>query len=131
VQIRSAVEGSLKRLGTAYIDLYYQHRVDPEMPMEEAAGVVKDLIQQGKVRFFGLSEAGAKSVRRAHAVQPAAAPQSEYSLWTREPEDEIIPTLEELGIGMVPFSPLGKVFPTGTIDASTKFSDTDMRLHTN
>ena len=115
MQIRSAVEGSLKRLGTAYIDLYYQHRVDPEVPMEEVAGVVKDLIQQGKVRFFGLSEAGAKSVRRAHAVQPVAAPQSEYSLWTREPEDEIIPTLEELGIGMVPFSPLGKVFLTGAL----------------
>ena len=127
VQIRSAVEGSLKRLGTDYIDLYYQHRVDPEVPMEEVAGVVKDLIQQGKVRFFGLSEAGAKSIRRAHAVQPVAALQSEYSLWTREPEDEIIPTLEELGIGMVPFSPLGKGFLTGTIDASTKFSDTDMR----
>ncbi|WP_413990039.1 aldo/keto reductase [Labrys okinawensis] len=126
-QIRSAVEGSLKRLGTDYIDLYYQHRVDPDVPMEEVAGVVKDLIQQGKVRFFGLSEAGANSIRRAHAVQPVAALQSEYSLWTREPEDEIIPTLEELGIGMVPFSPLGKGFLTGTIDADTKFSDTDMR----
>ncbi|GLS17918.1 aldehyde oxidase [Labrys miyagiensis] len=126
-QIRSAAEGSLKRLGTDYIDLYYQHRVDPEVPMEEVAGAVKDLIQQGKVRFFGLSEAGANSIRRAHAVQPVAALQSEYSLWTREPEDEIIPTLEELGIGMVPFSPLGKGFLTGTIDASTKFSDTDMR----
>ena len=122
-QIRSAVEGSLKRLGTDYIDLYYQHRVDPDVPMEEVAGVVKDLIQQGKVRFFGLSEAGAKSIRRAHAVQPVAALQSEYSLWTREPEDEIIPTLEELGIGMVPFSPLGKGFLTGTIDAGTKFSE--------
>ncbi len=126
-QIRSAVEGSLKRLGTDYIDLYYQHRVDPDVPMEEVAGVVKDLIQQGKVRFFGLSEAGAKSIRRAHAVQPVAALQSEYSLWTREPEDEVIPTLEELGIGMVPFSPLGKGFLTGTINAGTKFSDTDMR----
>ncbi len=126
-QIRSAVEGSLKRLGTDYIDLYYQHRVDPDVPMEEVAGVVKDLIKQGKVRFFGLSEAGAKSIRRAHAVQPVAALQSEYSLWTREPEDEIIPTLEELGIGMVPFSPLGKGFLTGKIDASTKFSDNDMR----
>ena len=126
-QIRRAVEGSLKRLGTDYIDLYYQHRVDPEVPMEEVAGVVKDLISQGKVRFFGLSEAGANSIRRAHAVQPVAALQSEYSLWTREPEDEIIPTLEELGIGMVPFSALGKGFLTGTIDASTKFSDTDMR----
>jgi aryl-alcohol dehydrogenase-like predicted oxidoreductase len=126
-QIRRAVEGSLKRLGTDYIDLYYQHRVDPEVPMEEVADVVKDLIQQGKVRFFGLSEAGAKSIRRAHAVQPVAALQSEYSLWTREPEDEIIPTIEELGIGMVPFSPLGKGFLTGTIDASLKFSDADMR----
>jgi aryl-alcohol dehydrogenase-like predicted oxidoreductase len=126
-QIRLAIEGSLRRLGTDHIDLYYQHRVDPEVPMEEVAGVVKDLIRQGKVRFFGLSEAGAKSIRRAHAVQPVAALQSEYSLWTREPEDEIIPTLEELGIGMVPFSPLGKGFLTGTIDASTKFSDNDMR----
>jgi aryl-alcohol dehydrogenase-like predicted oxidoreductase len=126
-QIRRAVEGSLKRLGTDYIDLYYQHRVDPDVPMEEVARVVKDLIQQGKVRYFGLSEAGAKSIRRAHAVQPVAALQSEYSLWTREPEDEIIPTIEELGIGMVPFSPLGKGFLTGTIDASTKFSDNDMR----
>ena len=126
-QIRSAVEGSLKRLGTDYIDLLYQHRVDPDVPMEEVAGVVKDLIQQGKVCFFGMSEASAKSIRRAHAVQPVTALQSEYSLWTREPEDEIIPTLEELGIGMVPFSPLGKGFLTGTIDASTTFSDTDTR----
>jgi aryl-alcohol dehydrogenase-like predicted oxidoreductase len=109
-QIRRAVEGSLKRLGTDYIDLYYQHRVDPDVPMEEVAGVVKDLIQQGKVRFFGLSEAGAKSIRRAHAVQPVAALQSEYSLWTREPEDEIIPMLAELGIGMVPFSPSARAF---------------------
>jgi aryl-alcohol dehydrogenase-like predicted oxidoreductase len=126
-QIRSAVEGSLKRLGADYIDLYYQHRVDPDVPMEEVAGVVKDLIQQGKVRFFGLSEAGAKSIRRAHAVQPVAALQSEYSLWTREPEDEVIPTLEELGIGMVPFSPLGKGFLTGTIGASTTFNERDIR----
>jgi aryl-alcohol dehydrogenase-like predicted oxidoreductase len=126
-QIRRAVEGSLKRLGTDYIDLYYQHRVDPDVPMEEVASVVRDLIQQGKVRFFGLSEAGAKSIRRAHAVQPVAALQSEYSLWTREPEDEIIPTLEELGIGMVPFSPLGKGFLTGTIDGGAKFGETDMR----
>ncbi|MGX5849294.1 aldo/keto reductase [Mesorhizobium sp. PL10] len=126
-QIRSAVEGSLKRLGTDYIDLYYQHRVDPRVPMEDVAGVVKDLIAQGKVRFFGLSEAGASSIRRAHAVQPVAALQSEYSLWTREPENEIVPTLEELGIGMVPFSPLGKGFLTGKIDASTKFGDLDMR----
>ncbi len=126
-QIRRAVEGSLRRLGTDYIDLYYQHRVDPDVPMEDVAGAVKDLIQQGKVRFFGLSEAGAKSIRRAHAVQPVAALQSEYSLWTREPEDEIVPTLEELGIGMVPFSPLGKGFLTGAIDASTTFNDRDIR----
>ena len=126
-QIRRAVEGSLKKLGTDYIDLYYQHRVDPNVPMEDVAGVVKDLIQQGKVRFFGLSEAGANSIRRAHAVQPVAALQSEYSLWTREPEDEILPTLAELGIGMVPFSPLGKGFLTGTIDAATTFDERDMR----
>jgi aryl-alcohol dehydrogenase-like predicted oxidoreductase len=126
-QIRRSVEGSLKRLGVDYIDLYYQHRVDPDVPMEEVAGVVKDLIQQGKVRFFGLSEAGAKSIRRAHAVQPVAALQSEYSLWTREPEDEILPTLEELGIGMVPFSPLGKGFLTGTISAATVFNERDIR----
>ena len=126
-QIRRAVEGGLRRLGTDYIDLYYQHRVDPEVPMEDVAGVVNDLIQQGKVRFFGLSEAGVKSIRRAHAVQPVAALQSEYSLWTREPEEEIIPTLEELGIGLVPFSPLGKGFLTGAIGAGTKFGDADMR----
>ena len=126
-QIRSAIEGSLKRLGTDHIDLYYQHRVDPRVPMEDVAGVVKDLIAQGKVRYFGLSEAGAGSIRRAHAVQPVAALQSEYSLWTREPEAEIIPTLEELGIGMVPFSPLGKGFLTGTINATTQFTDLDMR----
>jgi aryl-alcohol dehydrogenase-like predicted oxidoreductase len=126
-QIRRAVEGSLRRLGTDHIDLYYQHRVDPDVPMEDVAGVVKELIQQGKVRFFGLSEAGANSIRRAHAVQPIAALQSEYSLWTREPEDEIIPTLEELGIGMVPFSPLGKGFLTGTIHAGTTFSERDIR----
>lgn len=127
-QIRRAVEGSLRRLGTDYIDLYYQHRVDPDVPMEDVAGVVKDLIQQGKVRFFGLSEAGAKSIRRAHAVQPVTALQSEYSLWTREPEDEILATLEELGIGMVPFSPLGKGFLTGTINADTTFDARDMRV---
>ena len=126
-QIRRAVEGSLRRLGTDHIDLYYQHRVDPDVPMEEVAGVVKDLIGQGKVRFFGLSEAGAKSIRRAHAVQPVAALQSEYSLWTREPEDEILPTLEELGIGLVPFSPLGKGFLTGAIDSGTQFSASDIR----
>lgn len=117
--IRSAVEGSLKRLRTDYIDLLYQHRVDPGVPMEDVAGVVKDLIAEGKVRWFGLSEAGAGSIRRAHAVQPVAALQSEYSLWTREPEAEIIPTLEELGIGLVPFSPLGKGFLTGKIDSTT------------
>ncbi len=111
-QIRRAVEGSLKRLGTDYIDLYYQHRVDPEVPMEDVAGVVKDLIAEGKVLHFGLSEAGAGSIRRAHAVLPVTALQSEYSLWTREPEAEVIPTLEELGIGLVPFSPLGKGFLT-------------------
>jgi aryl-alcohol dehydrogenase-like predicted oxidoreductase len=126
-QVRRAVEGSLRRLGTDYIDLYYQHRVDPEVPMEDVAGVVKDLIQQGKVRYFGLSEAGAGSIRRAHAVQPVAALQSEYSLWTREPEDEVLPALEELGIGLVPFSPLGKGFLTGTIHAGTRFSERDIR----
>ena len=126
-QIRSAVEGSLKRLKTDYIDLYYQHRVDPDVPMEDVAGVVQDLIKQGKVRYFGLSEAGANSIRRAHAVQPVAALQSEYSLWTREPEAEIIPTLEELGIGLVPFSPLGKGFLTGKIDVNTKLADADFR----
>ena len=126
-QICRSVEGSLKRLGVDHIDLYYQHRVDPEVPMEDVAGVVKDLIQQGKVRYFGLSEAGAKSIRRAHTVQPVAALQSEYSLWTREPEDEILPVLEELGIGMVPFSPLGKGFLTGTISAATAFNERDIR----
>ena len=126
-QIRRAVEGSLKRLKTDYIDLYYQHRVDPDVPMEDVAGTVKDLIQQGKVRYFGLSEAGANSIRRAHAVQPVAALQSEYSLWTREPEAEIIPTLEELGIGLVPFSPLGKGFLTGKIDVNTSFASSDFR----
>ena len=126
-QICRSVEGSLKRLGVDHIDLYYQHRVDPEVPMEDVAGAVKDLIQQGKVRYFGISEAGAKSIRRAHAVQPVAALQSEYSLWTREPEDEILPVLEELGIGMVPFSPLGKGFLTGTISAATAFNERDIR----
>lgn len=124
-QIRRAVEGSLKRLGTDYIDLYYQHRVDPDVPMEDVAGAVKDLIAEGKVLHFGLSEAGAQSIRRAHAVQPVTALQSEYSLWTREPEAEILPTLEELGIG--PFSPLGKGFLTGTITAGTKLADADFR----
>jgi len=126
-QICRSVEGSLNRLGVDHIDLYYQYRVDPEVPTEDVAGVVKDLIRQGKVRYFGLSEAGAKSIRRAHAVQPVAALQSEYSLWTREPEDEILPVLEELGIGMVPFSPLGKGFLTGTISAATAFNERDIR----
>ncbi len=126
-QIRSAVEGSLKRLGTDYIDLYYQHRVDPEVPMEEVAGVVQQLIAEGKVLHFGLSEAGAASIRRAHAVQPVTALQSEYSLWTREPERDILPTLEELGIGLVPFSPLGKGFLTGTITPDTELAAGDFR----
>lgn len=126
-QIRQSVEGSLRRLGTDYIDLYYQHRVDPDVPMEDVAGAVKDLIAQGKVRYFGLSEAGAASIRRAHAVQPVTALQSEYSLWTREPETEVLPTLEELGIGLVPFSPLGKGFLTGKIDTSTTFASNDLR----
>lgn len=126
-QIKRAVEGSLKRLRTDYIDLYYQHRVDPDVPMEDVAGSVKELIQQGKVRYFGMSEAGAESIRRAHAVQPVTALQSEYSLWTREPEQEIIPTLETNGIGFVPFSPLGKGFLTGKIDSSTTFNELDFR----
>jgi aryl-alcohol dehydrogenase-like predicted oxidoreductase len=126
-QIRSSVEGSLKRLRTDYIDLCYQHRVDPGVPMEDVAGTVKDLIAEGKVRWFGLSEAGAGSIRRAHAVQPIAALQSEYSLWMREPEAEIIPILEELGIGLVPFSPLGKGFLTGKIDVGTQLDASDMR----
>jgi len=126
-QIRQSIEGSLRHLGTDYIDLYYQHRVDPDVPMEDVAGVVKELIHEGKVRFFGLSEAGAGSIRRAHAVQPVAALQSEFSLWTREPEVEVIPTLEELGIGFVPFSPLGKGFLTGKITPDTAFSNLDFR----
>jgi aryl-alcohol dehydrogenase-like predicted oxidoreductase len=126
-QIRRAIEGSLKRLRTDHIDLYYQHRVDPDVPMEDVAGTVRELIAEGKVRWFGLSEAGARSIRRAHAVQPVAALQSEYSLWTREPEAEIIPTLEELGIGLVPFSPLGKGFLTGKIDINTTFDSSDIR----
>jgi aryl-alcohol dehydrogenase-like predicted oxidoreductase len=126
-QIRRAVEGSLRRLRVERIDLYYQHRVDPNVPMEDVAGTVRDLIAEGKVGHFGLSEAGAQSIRRARAVQPVTAPQSEYSLWTREPEQETIPVLTELGIGLVPFSPLGKGFLTGTIDASTDFATTDLR----
>jgi aryl-alcohol dehydrogenase-like predicted oxidoreductase len=125
--IKKVVEDSLKRLRVDVIDLYYQHRVDLNVPIEDVAGTVKDLIAQGKVKHFGLSEAGAQTIRRAHAVQPVTALQSEYSLWFREPEQEIIPTLEELGIGFVPFSPLGKGFLTGAITADTKFDATDFR----
>ena len=125
--IKEVAHASLKRLKTDVIDLLYQHRVDPNVPMEDVAGAVKDLIQQGKVNHFGLSEAGVESIRRAHAVQPVAALQSEYSLWWREPEKEVIPTLEKLGIGFVPFSPLGKGFLTGKIDADTQFDKTDFR----
>jgi aryl-alcohol dehydrogenase-like predicted oxidoreductase len=125
--ITEVVEGSLKRLSVDAIDLYYQHRVDPNVPIEDVAGAVKDLIQQGKVRHFGLSEAGAQTIRRAHAVQPVTSLQSEYSLWFRRPEQEILPTLEELGIGFVPYSPLGKGFLTGQISSDTKFDSTDFR----
>ena len=125
--IQEVVEGSLKRLNIETIDLLYQHRVDPNTPIEETAGAVKDLIAAGKVKHFGLSEAGAKTIRRAHAVQPVAALQSEYSLFWREPEESVMPTLSELGIGFVPFSPLGKGFLTGTIDSSTKFASNDFR----
>src|SRR3984957_14413585 len=125
--IKQVVEGSLKRLKTDTIDLLYQHRVDPNTPIEETTGAVKTLIQAGKVKHFGLSEAGARTIRRAHAVQPVTALQSEYSLFWREPEESVMPTLEELGIGFVPFSPLGKGFLTGKIDASTKFDSTDFR----
>jgi aryl-alcohol dehydrogenase-like predicted oxidoreductase len=125
--IKRAVDGSLRRLGDATIDLLYQHRVDPQVPIEEVAGTVKELIGAGKVKHFGLSEAGVQTIRRAHAVQPVAALQSEYSLWWREPEAEIIPTLEELGIGLVPFSPLGKGFLTGTVSATTSFEAGDIR----
>src|ERR1700674_2874933 len=125
--IKQAAEGSLKRLRTDVIDLYYQHRVDTSVPIEDVAGAVKDLIQQGKVKHFGLSEAGVKTIRRAHAVQPVAALQNEYSLWFREPEAEVIPTLEELGIGLVAYSPLGKGFLTGKIDENTKFDTNDFR----
>lgn len=125
--IRAVAEAALKRLRTDVIDLFYQHRVDPNVPMEDVAGTVKDLISEGKVKHFGLSEAGVQSIRTAHAVQPVAALQSEYSLWWREPEKEILPTLEELGIGFVPFSPLGKGFLTGKIDENTTFDKTDFR----
>jgi aryl-alcohol dehydrogenase-like predicted oxidoreductase len=125
--IRNVAEGSLKRLKTDRIDLFYQHRVDPNVPIEDVAGTVKELIQEGKVKHFGLSEAGVQTIRRAHAVQPLAALQSEYSLWWREPEKEILPILEELGIGFVPFSPLGKGFLTGAINEKTKFDSTDFR----
>ena len=125
--IKQVAEASLKRLRTNVIDLLYQHRVDPDVPIEDVAGAVKDLIQEGKVKHFGLSEAGVQTIRRAHAVQPVTALQSEYSLWWREPEAEIIPTLEELGIGFVPFSPLGKGFLTGKIDENTTFDSTDFR----
>jgi aryl-alcohol dehydrogenase-like predicted oxidoreductase len=125
--IKEVVEASLKRLKTDVIDLFYQHRVDPNIPIEEVAGAVKELIKEGKVKHFGLSEAGVQTIRRAHAVQPVAALQSEYSLWWREPEKEVIPTLEELGIGFVPFSPLGKGFLTGKISENTKFDKSDFR----
>jgi len=125
--IRKMAESSLKRLKVDVIDLLYQHRVDPNVPIEEVAGTVKDLIREGKVKHFGLSEAGAKTIRRAHAVQPVTALQSEYSLWTRKPEEEVIPTLEELGIGFVPYSPLGKGFLTGKMNENTKFEGNDFR----
>jgi aryl-alcohol dehydrogenase-like predicted oxidoreductase len=127
VRIRQVAEESLKRLRIDVIDLFYQHRVDPAVPMEDVAGTVKDLIKEGKVKHFGLSEAGIQSIRRAHAVQPVTALQSEYSLWWREPEKEVLPVLEELGIGFVPFSPLGRGFLTGTINANTQFDSTDFR----
>lgn len=126
-RIRQAVEGSLRRLRTDRIDLLYQHRVDPNVPMEDVAGTVKELIREGKARHFGLSEAGVANIRRAHSVQPVTALQSEYSLWWREPEEHILPVLEELGIGFVPFSPLGKGFLTGTIDSKTSFAANDFR----
>ncbi len=125
--IKQTVEGSLKRLRVDTIDLLYQHRVDPEVPIEDVAGAVKDLIQEGKVRHFGLSEAGAQTIRRAHAVQPVTALESEYSLWWKRPEEEILPTLEELGIGLVPYSPLGRGFLTGTITENTQFDPEDNR----
>jgi len=125
--IKEVAEGSLKRLKVDAIDLFYQHRVDPDVPIEDVAGAVKELVQAGKVKHFGLSEAGAHTIRRAHAVQPVTAVQSEYSLWTRGPEKEVLPMLEELGIGFVPYSPLGKGFLTGKIDENTKFESTDFR----
>ena len=130
-RIRQVADDALRRLRTDHIDLFYQHRVDPNVPMEDVAGTVRDLIAEGKVRHFGLSEAGVSSIRRAHAVQPVTALQSEYSLWWREPEHDIIPTLDELGIGLVPFSPLGKGFLTGTITADTTFGDGDARANPN
>ena len=125
--IRAVAEASLKRLNVEAIDLFYQHRVDPEVPIEDVAGTVKDLIQEGKVKHFGLSEPGVKTIRKAHAVQPVTAVQSEYSLWWRKPEIELLPTLEELGIGFVPFSPLGRGFLTGKLNENTKFDSTDFR----
>ncbi len=127
--IKAVAEASLKRLGVEVIDLFYQHRVDPAVPIEDVAGAVKDLIKEGKVKYFGLSEAGAQTIRRAHAVQSVTAVQSEYSLWWRGPETEILPTLEELGIGFVPFSPLGAGFLTGNIDENTKFESSDFRAN--
>jgi aryl-alcohol dehydrogenase-like predicted oxidoreductase len=129
-QIRQVAEESLKRLRVEAIDLFYQHRVDPDVPIEDVAGAVKDLIQQGKVKHFGLSEAGAETIRRAHAVQPVTAVQSEYSLWWRAPEEDVLPTCEELGIGFVPYSPLGKGFLTGKIDENTTFDSSDIRSRT-
>lgn len=125
--IREVADASLKRLGIETIDLFYQHRVDPNVPIEDVAGTIKDLIQEGKVKHFGLSEAGVQTIRRAHAVQPVTALQSEYSLWTRHPEAEVLPVLEELGIGFVPFSPLGRGFLTGKMDANTTFDSSDFR----
>ena len=125
--IKQSAEGSLKRLGVETIDLFYQHRVDPDVPIEDVAGALKELIEAGKVKHFGLSEAGVQTIRRAHAVQPVTAVQSEYSLWWRRPEDALVPTLDELGIGFVPFSPLGKGFLTGKIDENTTFDRSDFR----
>ena len=126
-RIRNSVEGSLRRLNTDFIDLYYQHRVDPTVPIEDVAGTIKDLIKEGKVKHWGLSEAGVKTIRRAHAVEPVTAVESEYSLWWRRPEEELLPTLEELGIGFVPFSPLGRGFLTGKFNKDTKFGKSDFR----